>query len=599
MESLQKPLTVFFALLFVCAFFVFAKQPQRFLASNADSLSKGYCLAIRGNGEAMPAHWGGVAAALENFGEPMGVAGGSSASITAFLLESISLHPALGEANRAEKMAFLLKSFEGFTRHLASKPEWSSLLELLSTIDNGTSKKNLSLTLQKIFKEKNLEELLRDSQRVSRAIQEVKDSGVFYGPGTKRFVEAWIQYQKEPSAKNQQVLAFSVDQLKKAFEVLGKFDAKNDRDLFVRDGIVDFSALAGLFGKMADFYSLSGSNESINRRSRVWIESCAVNTRGQMWSEIIKKQPKCEKMFQDLIDEYLATTRGEEFRIKDRVGEYLPALITTSVVVGGSISNVEEAKRKYLESFGKDGESTLRISPEDIRFGYWGRDSDLQRVERMIPSSRFIASRIEKSKRYFSLGEVEWKEALRLSPAEPGLSSYQAFESVGGKLLSFGGWSDLHPIPVLKALGCGQVVYLTRRGGDTMFGQGVAKRLFDLDDIRWEDLDSSSKEAIRKNNNGIRENQNGKWSQMYNLANPRSSFSFSLSMADAVICSNWNDFDVKKEFVDLIKDSYRAPIFIRSEVLDSNLIMNPRITKSDNHFDGALGYPAYAGCIYP
>lgn len=599
MESLQKPITVFFALLFVCAFFVFAKQPQRFLASNADSLSKGYCLAIRGNGEAMPAHWGGVAAALENFGEPKGVAGGSSASITAFLLESVSIHPAMGEANRAEKMAFLLKSFEGFTRYLASKPEWSSLLELLASIDNGANKKNPHLALQKILKEKNVGELLRDSQRVSRAIQEIKDSGVFYGPGTKRFVEAWQRYQKEPSSENQQVVAFSVDQLKKAFEVLGKFDAKNDRDLFVRDGIVDFAALAGLFGKMADFYSLSGSNESINRKSRNWIEGCALNTRGQMWSEIIKKQPKCERMLQDLIDEYLAATKGEEFRVKDRVGEYLPSLITTSVVVGSSVSNVEEAKRKYFESFGKEGESGLGISPEDIRFGYWGRDSDLQRVERTIPSSRFIASRIEKSKRFFSLGEVEWKEALRLSPAEPGLSSYQVFESDGGKLLSFGGWSDLHPIPVLKALGCGQVVYLTRRGGDTMFGQGVAKRLLDLDDIRWEDLDSSSNEAIRKNNNGIRENQNGKWSQMYNLANPRSSFSFSLSMADAVICSNWNDFDVKKEFVDLIKDSYRAPIFIRSETLESNKMINPRITKNDNYFNGALGYPAYSGCIYP
>lgn len=599
MDSLQKPLTVFFALLLVCAFFVFAKQPQRFLASNTDNLAKGYCLAIRGNGEAMPAHWGGVAAALENFGEPVGVAGGSSASITSFLLESVSIHPSIGEQNRAEKMAFLFKSFEGFTRHLASKPEWSSLLNLLVTIDNSSASSQPLVELQKILKEKKSADILNESSQVNRAIKEVQESGVLFGPGVKNFITTWKEYGKNPTATNQARVIFSLEQLKKSFEVLGKFDAKNDRDLFVRDGIVDFSAVANLFGKMADFYSLSGANESLHRKTRAWIEGCAPNTKGLVWLDIIKKNPDCGRSFHDLIDEYFAATKGEEYRIRDTVGEYLHALITTSVVVGRSVPAVEEAKRSHLEALGGDGSSDFKISPEDIRFGYWGRSSDLARVEKTLVSSRFIASRIDKSKRFLSLGEVSWKEALRLSPAEPGLSSFLPFESKGEKMLSFGGWSDLHPIPVLKALGCGQVVYLTRRGGDTIFGQGVAKRLFDLDDIRWEDLDPSSSAAIKKNNSGVRENQNGKWSQMYNLANPRSSFSFSLSMADAVICSNWNDYDVKKQFVELVRDSYVAPIYLHPERFGGLKLQNPRIDKEDNHYVGAMGSPAFAGCIYP
>ncbi len=132
-----------------------------------------------------------------------------------------------------------------------------------------------------------------------------------------------------------------------------------------------------------------------------------------------------------------------------------------------------------------------------------------------------------------------------------------------------------------------------------MFGQGVAKRLFRLDDIRWEDLDSNNPSSVKRNNAGVRENQNGGWSQMYNLGNPRSSYSYSLSLADAVICTNWNDFDVKKEFRRLILDSYSAPIFVRGAPVGNGIKEFSKISKSDNAFDSSLGYPPFAGCIYP
>ncbi|RYZ63878.1 MAG: hypothetical protein EOP09_16905, partial [Proteobacteria bacterium] len=48
-----------------------------------------YCIALRGNGELMPAHWGSLARTVETYGVPEMMAGGSSASVSTFIFESI------------------------------------------------------------------------------------------------------------------------------------------------------------------------------------------------------------------------------------------------------------------------------------------------------------------------------------------------------------------------------------------------------------------------------------------------------------------------------------------------------------------------------
>ncbi len=568
------------------------------MASNP-SLHSGYCLAIRGNGEAMPAHWGGMAHALESFGVPSGVAGGSSASISAFLLESVMMNPIVAEKDRAEKLAFLIKSFEGFTVFMADKPEWRALRDLVEKIDNSRAHKEPLVELQKLLAGQNLEKVLGQTSRLGSALREIQTTGIFNGVGIQKLVLAYRKYSDEKSDIRKMELMYQLQLVKKSFEVLGAFDAKNDRDLFLRDGVVDFSALAKLFGRMGDFYSLSGAPGELQSLFEVWLNTCSANSRGLNWSEISKKNPGCEKNFGKLIDSYFQKTKGEEYRINDAVGQYLPALISTSVVVGESAKNVGRIKMQFDAKMGQGFEGDMQIANEDIKFGYWGARRDLNTVANLIQSVRFPAAKIDKSKRFLSLGEEEWRKPLSLSPAEPGLSPFLSFRSGSETFLSFGGWSDLHPMPVLKAMGCGKVVYLTRKGGDTMFGQGVAKRLFRLDDIRWEDLDGSNPLAVKRNNAGVRENQNGEWSQMYNLGNPRSSYSYSLSLADAVICTNWNDFDVKKEFRRLILDSYSAPIFVRGAPVGNSIKDFTKISKSDNTFDSSLGYPPFSGCIYP
>jgi hypothetical protein len=94
---------------------------------------------------------------------------------------------------------------------------------------------------------------------------------------------------------------------------------------------------------------------------------------------------------------------------------------------------------------------------------------------------------------------------------------------------------------------------------------------------------------------------------MFNLANPKSSFSVSLQMADAVVCTDWNAFDVTKEFQSLIDDAYAAPIFMPQN-FDLLLLKSPKVISvadnvlvsrktSDGRFIGTQTYPKYSGCI--
>ena len=195
---------------------------------------------------------------------------------------------------------------------------------------------------------------------------------------------------------------------------------------------------------------------------------------------------------------------------------------------------------------------------------------------------------------------------MGLSPAEPGLAPLQEFSANGEKLYSAGGWSDLHPIAVLKAHGCGKVVYVTRRGGESLFGQGVAKRLMGFPEVPWERLSTSdSMKAINvvRNNQGNPADQTSLWSRLYNLANANSSFNRALNLADAVLCTDWNRFNITdKGAIDaMITEAYRAPWAFRSLTSELGRVAVKagwRIAvPSDNNVDPALGYRPYAGCL--
>src|SRR5574338_1035238 len=60
------------------------------------------CAAVRGNGQLIFAHFASLARITEHYGPLWGSAGGSSGSITQFLLESIQMNPAVASCGEYE-----------------------------------------------------------------------------------------------------------------------------------------------------------------------------------------------------------------------------------------------------------------------------------------------------------------------------------------------------------------------------------------------------------------------------------------------------------------------------------------------------------------
>lgn len=199
---------------------------------------------------------------------------------------------------------------------------------------------------------------------------------------------------------------------------------------------------------------------------------------------------------------------------------------------------------------------------------------------------------------------------MSMSPAEPGLAPFQLMTVNNEKIISMGGWPDLHPMPVLKAMGCEQVVYVTRRGGESIFAQGIAKRLLNLTEIDWSELDPTESDAnITQviNSRGRFGLTTGIWTKMFNLANPESSIGTSLEYADAVVCTDWNAFDIKNDFKKMILEGYTAPIYFNIsmetlslktlvEIKKSDNTLIPRVTSDGRTFSNQL-FPKYGGCI--
>ena len=98
------------AVIFLATIFL----PSAALAGSCES----YCVGVRGNGEAEPAHLGALSRMVEEYGMPKAMAGGSSATITMFFTESIRSNAKVEKEQDSEKkrklQALMLKSMPEF-----------------------------------------------------------------------------------------------------------------------------------------------------------------------------------------------------------------------------------------------------------------------------------------------------------------------------------------------------------------------------------------------------------------------------------------------------------------------------------------------------
>src|SRR5690606_8277561 len=103
-------------------------------ASVSFNESKDYCISIRGNGQRMAALWGAIAKIVESYGAPAGMSGGSSATYSMFLTESILMNPYFtapqGSPQLREQQSLLLKSLMGYIDYLLATPLFEKAFDL-------------------------------------------------------------------------------------------------------------------------------------------------------------------------------------------------------------------------------------------------------------------------------------------------------------------------------------------------------------------------------------------------------------------------------------------------------------------------------------
>lgn len=579
-----------------------------------------YCLALRGNGELAPAHWGALAQTVEKFGLPQAMAGGSSASISLFLLESMAENPA-AQKDANVRVGLLFKSLQAYLEVLASRPEWREMTAMAQFFKDQNGGKELPMAkwleqMAKASPEK-LAELVRfNSPQIKASLRLAIEWGLVNPQTISPLLLALTEseYAGSAAAKEHAIrkVQFFSSEIYQSLVLFGKFNAETDQNLFLRPGILNFKLLAKSFGRVGSFYAGRGFTNDHRQKIEQFFIQCAPLSVGKTWSQIRQANPHCDQKFKELIVNYqlyVSSLKSEELarlrpRDEDFVGARIATFPSTAVIQDKSYLYAKNILGQYFTALDPLIGRHFRVKSEDVRFGYWGETRSLDKVSSYLQQN---FSQDEKSRRFLALGSTTWQEVMRLSPAEPGLAPLQEFRTSSGQnYLSAGGWSDLHPVVVLKASGCENVVYVTRRGGESLFGQGVAKRLLGFENLSWEKISTQPDKKLAstvRNNNGDSQDLTSLWSRLYNLANSESSFRRALGLSGATVCTNWNNFSsTSAQGIEaMISEAYAAPLAVANADSELGRLIKSRgwrtVSAADNNVDAKLGYRPYVGCL--
>lgn len=488
-------------------------------ANNEAATAPSRCVGVRGNGSRIFAHFGAMARIHEHYGTIEGVSGGSSASITSFLTESMYANSVVRDCGDERcsddvtglRISLMFKTIEAYLGLLGMTDEALAFQQILPIVEAIKAEGIGELVEQEKY------EQARDALRTILSSDELR---ALVNPEVLELLAS------SPDA------SFHVEDIYSAVSGFGSFAVDSDRVL-IRPGLLSFDAFAEKIGRIGSFYAAFGPADEVAWQS--FFDECAPGSRGLPWSEISKIQMQdggtCGEHFGEMAQtwrgELLANESGFASRVDDPVGKYLPALVTTSVITGDAVEQFKKARVEYNGA----REYTFDVSYDDVKIAYWGQQADLDRVEKNPMGYQDL-----KTQKFMSLGPKSYREALSLSPAEPGLA--RALE-ISDTVVSTGGWSDLEPSLVLKNLGCEQVIVITRQGSTVGFGADVSRQL------------------------GMTDEEN---TQMFDPGNPESSVAVSLGAADGIWCTNWDGVE-GFDFAGAYRDAYLAPLQTTSDYL--------------------------------
>ena len=527
--------------------------------------SENYCLAIRGNGEAMPAHWGAMSQVIQKKGMPKALAGGSSASISLFLLDSLAANP---RKLTNTDYSLLVKSFQGYFEALTQTKEGKAIAAILADkqifrelIDRASRLELTRITPQEIrFFKGHLSSL--------QTLLNSYDLKGLINPEFEAYVKETIYFADALGYKKMGVTPEMVEyrkiQISHAIKNFGSFNAAADDAIFFRPGLISFTHLANVIGIMGDFYAgIKVKNNAVQNQIEQDVEqflkTCSPGSEKLTWSQLSKAKPTCQQLFVKAVLKYRTVSEGSKsVRIQELIGSNLAAFPTTAVLTGEAVIKFRKAREDFRFAQDLKFGRQFQVSDEDVHFGYWGDKYKLRDIGNNLRYDSFTRND-KKSQKFLSLGSRSWLEALATSPAEPGLS---ALVDLNQEMVSAGGWSDLHPTLDLKAYGCEDVVYLTRKGGESFFAQGVMKRLTNYEGFEFSDwFNLSQTQTYQENARGNSRDQGSyasSWSQLYNMANGQSSIRLSMRAANSIVCTDWDSFDPRKQLNALVENAFLA-----------------------------------------
>ena len=474
------------------------------------------CAGIRGNGQNLFAHYGALARHVEEFGPIACAAGGSSGSITTFLLESMWANPDVhncssgrrcGRVARDARTALLLKSVTGLVD--------TGLFEDAATVTalvDGVAAGNIVDLLNGEVPEEGVDALRRLLRDVGPLINDEVFDLLANSPDP-------VFHATDIVEGLQKGLQFIVD----------------DPRVFLRTSVIDFDALATLFGVYGSFYAGYGPADRAGVSG--WMNACAEPGLGMSWEEVAAlpgtEGRTCGETFGDLFNAYREAfaAAGGPNRADDPVGLHLPVFGVTGVLTGDAIGLWEDARAAWVAA------APIPFEPDfdDVGVGYWGQERDLRRMKRVLDRSYddLVAEQ------FVPLGPASWREVLASSPAEPGFSPAVPLSS---GVLSVGGWADPLRVLPLEALGAKTTIAINRLGGVGGFTESVTRLLNASDD----DI-----------------------AALYSTTDPESSFYLGLERATGVWCTDWDGQGGDPNL--LFNDAYDSPL-----ITDSRRLLRPR-----------------------
>jgi len=528
------------------------------------------CAALRGNGDKVLAQFSALAGLVERVGVVDGIAGASSSTVSMFLYESILMNPLIwncgstpcDDATVRSRLAFSLKMGDVVVKGFLNNPLVKSLLDKDGQEPSAEAKQGEEF-LKYGFHPKTRGLFKRLKRRIIHRFAWRVISKKFY------------QFTAMAGADflNKEVLGEIEDNLiqlpaQKRWELMRSIEGlefnNTDVSVLFREGLLNFSHLFNRVGLVADFMAGRG-NYPKAQMAKVLEGQCVAQSIGKSWSEFVSTPigKNCEKTVGNLMQNYLNRHRNSapiaNTRLKDPIGGALKAVVPVSVIVNGGVEKVQRAFREYQllyetnlpdpapgrfeAAFKAWTDRTAQIKfdldfDREVLYGYWGRYSDLKKIATQWPVTDEI-----KSQKFTPLGTLSWKDVLLGSPVEPGLSKLTPLKdtadhrAAGVSGYMAGGWVELHPTQVTRAMGCERIVYITREWPeDNEYAEGLVK-LFKIS------------EEKRK--------------AMYDINNPSSSFNQSLREADGIWCSDWGKYKLF-DLDAMTQQAFHSPVYIRN-----------------------------------